>query len=256
MQTLMDTVIETFQAIGRQEQNASLIHMAAERLRELGMAVKTNAGVEYFKHGCPAQGYIDLAVIKDGVTVAVEVDHRRPRRNSVLKLREANAQFKLVILTSPRVLAEPPQPENGIDAIVTLDDAYPGRKLPPAGTAPRVESASEPLSARLRRAIELFIDCRDMAQAALLAGMEPAEFRRLLHREDVRAEFSRRAAIMEQATAELRARTGKATDPADGAIRKGREFIRCYRTPPTDREARRPSPRRTNAGPADVHLSG
>jgi len=129
MPTPMDTIVGIFQAIGRQEQNATLIHMAAERLRGLGMAVKTNVGVEYSKRGCPTRGHIDLAVVNDGVTIAIEIDHSRPRRNSLLKLRESDARFKLVILTSPGALAEPPRPQDGI-SVVVLDEQL--RREPPA----------------------------------------------------------------------------------------------------------------------------
>ena len=92
MPTLMEMVIETFQAIGRQEQNATLIDAVARRLREQGMAAERNFGVEYSKRGCPTDGRIDLAVVSKGETVAVEVDHSRPRRNSLAKQRASNTR--------------------------------------------------------------------------------------------------------------------------------------------------------------------
>ncbi len=141
-QTLMDEVIHTFQAVGSQgRQNSILIRMVAERLRAQGKAVKTGFGVMYTRRWCPTPGRIDLSIVDNGVTVAVEVDHASPRKGSLSKLRASNATFKLVVLTSPRASDAPPQQEEGIDAIVALRQPdYPDAEAPLAAAVPPSEA--------------------------------------------------------------------------------------------------------------------
>ena len=117
-QTLMDEVIQIFRSIGPQSRNSVMIRMAAEQLRAQGKAVQTNRAVMYIKRGYRTIGRIDMSVVDCGITVAVEVDRARPRRDSLAKLRACDAAFTVSVLSSPH--AHAPERLGGIDAIVVL----------------------------------------------------------------------------------------------------------------------------------------
>jgi hypothetical protein len=117
-QTLIDNVIDAFQIVGPQGQNSTLIHMVADRLRNQGLAVEMNHTVSITGQG--RQGRIDMAIVDNGIKLGVEVDHLKPRRKSLLKLRSSDTDFRLIVLTHPKAAIATPQQEEGINAIVAL----------------------------------------------------------------------------------------------------------------------------------------
>ena len=64
------------------------------------------------------RGFIDMVVIDDGVMLGVEVDRLTPRERSVLKLRVAQLNCRLMVLTHPQATE---QSVAGIDAVVPLE---------------------------------------------------------------------------------------------------------------------------------------
>lgn len=62
-------------------------------------------------------------------------------------------------------------------------------------------------SGKLNRAIEYFVDCRDPEKAALLADMDPVQFRRFMKHEDVKQKIDKKIDLIDKATAELVAKS-------------------------------------------------
>lgn len=62
------------------------------------------------------------------------------------------------------------------------------------------------LPAKVARAIEHYIDSRDPDKAAMLASMDPVEFRRWMRKRVVRDKINHKIELVDQACAELRAR--------------------------------------------------
>lgn len=63
--------------------------------------------------GDPRDGRIDLLAVRNGGVVAIELDTRRPRKRSLLKLRLADA-FRLIVLRGVEGYDVP----EGIDAVI------------------------------------------------------------------------------------------------------------------------------------------
>jgi hypothetical protein len=59
------------------------------------------------------------------------------------------------------------------------------------------------LSAKIQCAIEYYIDCRDPDRAAMLAGMDPKEFRRFMKHDDVKALIDKKTDLIDKATAKI-----------------------------------------------------
>lgn len=71
---------------------------------------------------------------------------------------------------------------------------------------PKYKDEQGVFSAKLQYAIEHYIDTRDPDRAAALAGMDPAEFRRLMKHSDVKAEIKKKLDFIDIAMAEVRAK--------------------------------------------------
>jgi hypothetical protein len=67
------------------------------------------------------------------------------------------------------------------------------------------------LTPKIQRAIEYYLDTRDLAKAAVLAGIDPKDFTRVAERDEVKAEIDRRLEIEHAANAEVRAKARKLT---------------------------------------------
>lgn len=75
------------------------------------------------------------------------------------------------------------------------------------------------LPAKVARAIEHYIDSRDPDKAAMLASMDPVEFRRWMRKRVVRDKINHKIELVDQACAELRARARVLTvDKLDSVI--------------------------------------
>jgi hypothetical protein len=77
-----------------------------------------------------------MAIVDKGIKLGVEVDHLKPRRKSLLKLRSSDTDFRLIVLTHPKAAIATPQQEKGINAIVALQQ----RDIPDLETPLTAES--------------------------------------------------------------------------------------------------------------------
>lgn len=80
---------------------------ATEAHHQLCAFLKKNGYACLTEHLVPSRGdkrpgRIDVVATKDGVTVAIEFDKRSPRAKSLYKLRNFNADIKVVLLRGGR----------------------------------------------------------------------------------------------------------------------------------------------------------
>lgn len=76
-------------------------------------------------------------------------------------------------------------------------------------TYPTYQADGKTLSPKILRAIEHFLDSRDLEKAGPLAGFKPGEIAEIWKRPEVEAEVNRRVDIEDQAYAEIRGRARK-----------------------------------------------
>jgi len=63
-----------------------------------------------------SRGRVDLFAWKQGVSIAIEIDNRSPRKNSILKLRAVAAIYKIIVIRKGSWKKSVP----GIDLVLTI----------------------------------------------------------------------------------------------------------------------------------------
>lgn len=107
----LQEVCNILKSLPQQPDTAAQVHAAAmNALRDAGYDVYP----EFPAQGLGGGGRIDIAVHKDGKWTGIELDARKPRRNSIKKL----SGFKGTRVIALRGVEGPP-PE-GIDAVVAI----------------------------------------------------------------------------------------------------------------------------------------
>ena len=107
----LQEVCNILRSLPMQPDTAAQVHAAAmTALRKAGYQVHP----EFYLHYGDRDGRIDIAVCKDGLWTAIEIDARKPRANSIRKLL-AFAGTRVVALRG----VEGQAPE-GIDAVVAV----------------------------------------------------------------------------------------------------------------------------------------
>lgn len=107
----LQEVCNVLRSLPMQPDTAAQVHAAAmTALRKAGYQVHP----EFYLHYGDRDGRIDIAVCKEGLWTAIEIDARKPRANSIRKLL-AFAGTRVVALRG----VEGPAPE-GIDAVVAI----------------------------------------------------------------------------------------------------------------------------------------
>lgn len=95
---LRDEIVSVVRAGGPYRDNARDMHYAVETaLHRCGWSTDREVRVDYRRDG--RIGHVDIVAYRNGVSVAIEMDHRTPRKKSLAKLASLKGEVALRAVT-------------------------------------------------------------------------------------------------------------------------------------------------------------
>lgn len=85
-------------------------------LEQLGFTCQHEVPVDARSNDPKYTGRISITAAKEGVIVAIEVDRKSPKRNSIYKLRNFSCDYRVIVLRGTEDFSVP----DGIDAVVSI----------------------------------------------------------------------------------------------------------------------------------------